>query len=294
MSRKSFIGVDIGTSLIKMAEVQKNDSGLEVVSLRKCPTPAAEDDALVSALKEVVPPGTRDVITCVSDGDVVSRIVQFPQLNKKELEAAVSYEMERLLPSSEKMLIRYVPLDMVQPGGSQELLLLAVQEDIVYRCYKMFSRAGLSLAAIDLSAFALWRLFARDTCDNRVIIDLGAKFTTILIVSNGIIRFIRTLSAGGDLLQCTSSCMFEDFDALNGIASEIHRSLVYYSNQENAPVEKAILTGGACRLEGLLDYLQDVIEVPAELGRPVIPELRQKEIDGTFAVAVGLALREVI
>ena len=77
MSRKSFIGVDIGTSLIKMAEVQKNDSGLEVVSLRKSPTPAAEDDALVSALKEVVPPGTRDVITCVSDGDVVSRIVQF-------------------------------------------------------------------------------------------------------------------------------------------------------------------------------------------------------------------------
>jgi type IV pilus assembly protein PilM len=290
MKSETFIGVDIGTSRIKAAEVQVNDAGSEIVALKGCPTPAGQDDDLVLAIKEMVPPRTRGVITCIGEGDLILRVVQFPQLKKKELEAAVRHEMERLLPSPEKMIIRHVPLGAAQPGQAQELLLLAVQEDTVYRSYKLFSQAGVLLTAIDLSAFALWRLFGRDTRDSRVIIDCGAQFTTIVIVNKGVIRLIRTISAGGEMPWRTS----DNYAALNAIAGEIHRLLVHYSNLEEVCLEKVVITGGNSKPEGLLDYLQDLFEVPVEQGRVVIPELQHKEIDPSFAVAVGLAIREVI
>lgn len=288
MGHKSFIGVDIGTSQIKSAEVQINDQGFEILSLQECPTPTGSDDEMILALKKMIP-GARQVITCAGGGDVVCRIVRFPRLKEKELEAAVRYEVESFLSSPEKMIIRYVPL---QPGQGQELLLLAVQKETVYRYYKIFSMAGLMLTAVDLPAFALWRLFGRKTRDSRVIIDLGAKFTTIVLVNKGVIRLIRTLSAGGEDIENSAALSGTMELFKNALASEIRRSLIYYSNQENVSVEKVILTGGTSKLAGISNYLQDVIDVP--VARGMISDLQRREIDPTFAVAVGLALREVI
>ncbi|MGB4503280.1 MAG: hypothetical protein WBI44_00045, partial [Syntrophaceticus sp.] len=111
------------------------------------------------------------------------------------------------------------------------------------------------------------------------------KFTTIVLVNKGVIRLIRTL-------HTTSSGEIEKSAALNNLAGEIHRLLIYYSNQENVSVDKAVLTGGTSKQTGVLAYLQDVIEVPVVPGR--ISDIQQREIDPAFAVAVGLALREVI
>ena len=81
MSRKSFIGVDIGTSLIKMAEVQKNDSGLEVVSLRKSPTPQQKMMLGLRLKRWFLPePGMRSPVSVM---EMWFRLVQFPQLNKR-------------------------------------------------------------------------------------------------------------------------------------------------------------------------------------------------------------------
>ena len=64
-------------------------------------------------------------------------------------------------------------------------------------------------------------------------------------------------------------------------------------------MEKVIITGGAIKMdskmEGLLDYFQGVFQMPVELG--VVPPLLQEmvqDVDHAYAVAVGLALREVI
>lgn len=60
-------------------------------------------------------------------------------------------------------------------------------------------------------------------------------------------------------------------------------------------MEKVLITGGEGNIEGLmeglLDYFQRVFRIPAELG--VVSPLLQ-EMDHAYAVAVGLALREVI
>jgi type IV pilus assembly protein PilM len=299
MKSKRFIGVDIGTAGIKAAEIEVSGNRPEILSLRECAVDPRSDNEMSAALEELVPRGTAGVFTGLGGEDVVCRIVQFPPLDKKELDAAVRYEMERFVSSSEKVITRYVFLNTAQSGQRQELLLLAVREDTVCRYYRLFSGAGLTLTAIDYTAFALWRLFGRKSEDSRMILDLGAEFTTIILVNKGVIRLIRILPAGEELFDASCVLDPERSAAHQRTAVEIQRSLSYYSQQEKAAVEKAIITGGAIKMdskmEGLLDYFQGVFQMPVELG--VVPPLLQEmvqDVDHAYAVAVGLALREVI
>ncbi|HBG22367.1 MAG TPA: hypothetical protein DDW83_03820 [Peptococcaceae bacterium] len=295
MKPKRFIGVDIGTASIKAAEIEVSGNRPEILSLKECAVDPVADNELSAALEELVPRGTAGVFIGLGGEDVVCRIVQFPPLDKKELEAAVRYEMERFVPSSEKVITRHVFLNTEQSGKRQELLLLAAREDTVCRYYRLFSGAGLSLTAIDYTAFALWRLFGKKSEDSRMILDLGVELTTIIFVNKGVIRLIRILPAGEELFD--TSCVLdpEKSAAHKRVADEIQRSLSYYSQQEKASVEKVLITGGEGNIEGLmeglLDYFQRVFRIPAELG--VVSPLLQ-EMDHAYAVAVGLALREVI
>jgi type IV pilus assembly protein PilM len=299
MKSKRFIGVDIGTAGIKAAEIEVSGNRPEILSLRECAVDPTSDNEMSAALEELVPRGTDGVVTGLGGENVVCRIVQFPLMKKKELDAAVRYEMERFVPSPEKVITRYVFLNTEQPGQRQELLLLAAREDTVCRYYRLFSGARLSLTAIDYTAFALWRLFGRKSEDSRMILDLGAEFTTIILVNKGVIRLIRILPAGEELFDASCVLDPERSAAQQRTAVEIQRSLSYYSQQEKAAVEKVIITGGAIKMdskmEGLLDYFQGVFQMPVELG--VVPPLLQEmvqDVDHAYAVAVGLALREVI
>lgn len=272
-----FTGLDIGTSCIKAVEIEAVDGGFKVLSLQKCPTPAGPDEELVTALKGVIPSSHGKVIASVGGDQVIYRIVRFPLLSGKELEAAVSYEMERFLPSpAEQMIIRHVCLGTGQEGTGQDVLLLAVSKAAIYHYYKLLSRAGLVVEAVDLSAFALWRIYGRKTIDSRAIIDLGAKFTTIIIVKKGVIKLVRVLPNHRESLDA----------GLNGVAEEIRRSLIYYANQEETSVERVILSGGGSKQDGLPGFAQTFLGVPVQVGKPAVPPV--------FAVAAGLALREVM
>lgn len=303
MKSKRFIGVEIGIAGVKAAEIEVTGDGWEILSLKECAVAQAADHELSAALEELVPRGTAGVVTSLGGEDVVCRILQFPPLDKKELDAAVRYEMERFVPAAEKVITRHVFLDAQQDTQQdaqqyrrqQELLLLAVREETVSRYHRLFTGAGLSLTAIDYTAFALWRLFGKKCEDSRMILDLGAGFTTIIFVNKGIIRLIRILPVGQELFDTNCVLDPEKSAAHKQVTAEIQRSLSYYSQQEKASVEKVIITGSIGKveglLEGLLDYFQRLFQMPAELG-VVSPSLQ--EMDHAYAVAVGLALREVI
>ena len=69
--KKYFTGVDIGAGHIKVAEIEVNDGIPEVVALRMAPSPPGvwgdnlDEEALIQALKEVLNPNHREVITCI-------------------------------------------------------------------------------------------------------------------------------------------------------------------------------------------------------------------------------------
>ncbi|HAA89357.1 MAG: Type IV pilus assembly protein PilM [Thermoanaerobacterales bacterium 50_218] len=338
--KRHFLGIDIGASYIKAAEVKIIDGEPTVVALRKHPSPQGvwteqlDEQALVEALKEVVNPPLKEVITCIGGEKLVSRVVRFPRMSEKELEAAVKFEVEKFVPTpTDQLLIRYVCLGPVgnnnreNTQNMENVLLLAVPAATVYQYYGIFSRAGMLVTAVDFQAFALWRLFGRKPeAGTFALLDIGARTSHFVVVRDGLIRFLRLLPVGGDslteYLMETYGLEFDKAqqmkeeadlspsveaespgvlqtadvfrDGLLELTKELQRSLEYFSAQEKLSVEKLVLSGGTSNMKGLDSYLQEVLGLPVEIGIPDVAFSDGVEFDPCFSVAIGLALREVV
>lgn len=353
--KNHFMGIDIGAYEIKAAEIKIIEDIAEVVALRRCPsspgvwTDQLDEESLVMALREIASPDLKEVITCIGGEKLVSRLIRLPRMSDKELESAARFEIEKFVPTPvDQLIVRYVRLDPEEekesqapkirifvprtgetkiingnPGTEgQNILLLAAPAATIYQYHSIFSRAGMVVTAVDLKAFALWRLFGRNGEDNTAILDIGSKTSHLVLVKDGLIKFNRLLPAGGEILteyiseslgvgpQEATQIKEEaavtlddrgDYGAtrissvlrevLPDITRELQRSLDY-CEQENIPAEKLVLCGGTSKLSGLTGYLEDVFELPVETGVPPLEFSGSATYDPAYAVAIGLALRE--
>lgn len=92
-------------------------------------------------------------------------------------------------------------------------------------------------------------------------------------------------------------------ESVSALISEVRRSIDYYKSQFKIGDPKAlILSGGTAKLKGLVGLLQSDLGIPVTLGLQNIG-IKEKQadyeynevrnVDPAFAVAVGLAMREV-
>ncbi len=308
-----FAAVDIGAREIKMVEISTTGGKLVVTAFGRAPAPAGElggtvyDEALVNVLNDMVLSSgiqTKEVITTISGNKVIARHIHVPVMPDRELEAAVEFEAKEFIPATVgELTIRYLKLGEMEHAGEKylHLLLVAAPTNTVYDYYGAFTRAGLVVAAIDLEALSLWRLFGgTETC--AAILDIGATKTQLVVVRDGALQYTRTLPAGGDLLtrslaehynldfqeaqrikeedgellgkeaaaNSSVAAMQVDFslrDGLSELIREIRRSLDFYAVQENTvTIEKFIISGGTSKLKGFREFFAEAMEVPVDSG----------------------------
>ena len=338
------MGVDVGIFQIKAAEIKVIDNFPEVVALRRYPSPPGlwsdqfDEESLVEALREVTNPRLKEVITCIGGEKLISRVVRLPaEMTDKELEITARFELEKIVPVPlDQLIMEQVRLEdknktqketsKIGKEEGQNVLLLAVPAATVYQYYSIFSRAGLVVTAIDLQAFALWRLFGQATEGTLAIVEIGANTTHFIVVKDGLIRFLRLLPVGSNTLTSYFMDSFglefpeaqqmkeeaavssrNEYSSPNEqlisdtlhvglleITRELQRSLEYCSVQENLPAERLILSGGASKLKGLVAYLQDALNIIVEEGIPEISLPEGETFDPAYSVAIGLALRGVV
>jgi type IV pilus assembly protein PilM len=237
-------------------------------------------------------------------------------MSDKELAGVVQIEISKFLPvSKEQMEIRHVRLDQgpgiqaskkaamdFTEGAGQRVLLLAVPSATVYQYHSIFLRAGMTVTAFDLQAFALWRVFGEDLDGTVAIIDIGERTSQLVVVKNGSIQFIRVMPVGGETLTKTIADTFSvDItqakelkeessvardseiylqsgvqqrignalrEGLTELIKEVRRSLNFCSTQEKLSVERIILSGGTSKLHGITDYCQEMLGLKTEIGIP--------------------------
>lgn len=83
-------------------------------------------------------------------------------------------------------------------------------------------------------------------------------------------------------------------DIVSEITKELRRSLNFYFSQENISAEKIILSGGMGHLKGFVGEMQSSLGIPIEIGVPEIEFAADRVYDPVYAIAIGLALRELI
>ncbi len=213
---KTRIGVDIGSTAVRAAEVVPGD---QPVLVRAAQVPLAagavenaevrQPDAVADALKDLWGRGRfkgKQVYLGVGNQRVVVREIALPWLPEKELRGSLAFQVQEFIPMAvDDAVLDYDPVGEVEQDGRRllRILLVAAQRGMVSTLVAAATAARLDPVGVDLTPFALVRsvgLFEGldlDVQGDEAVIDVGAHVTNICVHDRGLTRFVRILPSGG-------------------------------------------------------------------------------------------------
>jgi type IV pilus assembly protein PilM len=301
--QKSFVGVDIGTSYIKLVQVSKQGSKpvLDTYGIVNLPegtnvqgsnTNVTQTALLLRNLLTQARVTTKRCIASLPNSSVFTSVIDMPKMADNELASAMQYEAKKYvpLPFSEVSLSWSVIAEN-EDATTVKILLIAVPKQIKEMYINIFKQAGLELEIIEIEALALIRSLIIDESKNSVIIDIGAKATGLNFIKGGLLQLTRNLNIGGDTITDriaqTLNISLEraeqfkkDFGVsgtdflpeavkpvLNIIKTEVNQLISIYRSH-NIQVDQIILAGGGSKLPGIQDFFKD-LGSPTVMGNPL-------------------------
>ena len=233
--RDELVGLDIGTSSVKVVQLQRSRDRYRLVGLGLAPIhPETIVDGVIMDAPAVSNTiwqlykeskiGVKGVAVSVSGHSVIVKKIKVPQMKKAELREGIAWEAEQHIPYS----IEDVNLDFQilgetgQGEGEMDVLLVAVKKDTVNEYLAVISAAGLRAAVVDVDAFALENAIemSHDMKPNEVValVNIGAAVTTINVLRDGISEFTRDSALAGnrytESLQKSLGLSYDEAEAL--------------------------------------------------------------------------------
>lgn len=219
------IGLDIGTSGVRAAEVSSGRSGFTLERFGQVALPSGavvageviDQDAVAAALRRLwkdVGFSTKRVALGIANQKVVVRQVDLLWMDRSEMRKALAFQVQDYIPIPvEQAVLDFHPIEeFVNDDGARmiRVLLVAAARDMVMSALEVVRRAGLSAVTVDLTPFALIRAAVKSDQLNldsqaTAIVDVGARVTNIVVHQNGVPRFVRILlMGGGDLTEAVA------------------------------------------------------------------------------------------
>jgi type IV pilus assembly protein PilM len=215
MPRRTAIGLDIGTSVVRAVELSLGRNGitLERFGQLVLPPDAVDDgqvvdpEAVAKALRKLwsaTKLSHKRVVLGVANQRVIVRQLELPWLQRSELAASLPFQVQDLLPMPvDQAVLDFFPVEeLTDSSGARTLkgLLVAAARETVLANVRATELAGLRVESVDLTPFAVLRSLGRQTgaeVETEALIDIGARVTNIVVHSGGVPRFVRILLVGG-------------------------------------------------------------------------------------------------
>lgn len=202
----SYLGVDIGTTSIKVVEVKggkqmpqvvnygmlessgylaRANQALQTSSLKIFESDVAE---LLKTIIREMGTQTKDAIASIPPFSVFMTLLDFPMMGAKEVEQAITYQAKQYVP----LPLAEVALDWMKVAdyqdekgfAHQKILLISVPQEQIKKYKGMFTDAGLTLRALEIESLSIARLFAGDKTPT-LIVDIGSRSTNMIFMQNG-------------------------------------------------------------------------------------------------------------
>ncbi len=217
MAGRSAIGLDIGTSGVRAAELSfaKGEVTLEKFGQVALPEGAVRDgeviqpDVVGAAIKQLwshTKFSKTKVVLGVANQKVIVRQVDLPWMPADELKKSLGYQVADFVPMPiDAAVLDFHPLEeLVAESGTRTIrgLLVAASRDMVHSSIAAVRKGGLSPVMVDLTPFAVIRSLADADhlgmgAQVEALVDVGARVTNIVVHQGGIPRFVRILMMGG-------------------------------------------------------------------------------------------------
>jgi type IV pilus assembly protein PilM len=211
---KQVVGLDIGSSTIKAAELRPlRKGGFELVSLgiEQLSPDCIVDGVVISkipvsdAINRIFTQQAiknRRVATSVSGHSVIVKKISLPIQNEEDLAESIRWEAEQYIPFDiADVNLDYQVLGENSTSGNLDVLLVAVKKEKITDHTSVVSMAGKNPVVVDVDAFALQNAYLFNyepvTRTTVALLDIGAGTMTINIVSGGDFLFTRDVGVGG-------------------------------------------------------------------------------------------------
>jgi type IV pilus assembly protein PilM len=230
---KHLVGVDIGSSSIKVCELKEGRKGARsLVRFGYHPLPretivdghVINSAAVVEGLDKLFhKQKNRDVALRVSGHSVIIKKISMPLMTPAELREQINWEAEQHIPFDlAEVEIDYQVLGQRPDQGQMDVLLVAAKKEEVNDLTNLAVEAKLKPRVVDLDAFTVQNAFevgygGIPTDQTLALIHVGASLTTLNILSGGTTAFTRDIANGG-----------------NQITEEIQRSLSISAEEAEA------------------------------------------------------------
>ncbi len=367
--QKSCLGIDIGTSSIKVVQLKHNEERYKLETygelqtygyLEKLNDPVQTkslkilESQVVEMIRRIIRESEASAKQTIMSIPVFSSfisVIDLPPMSEKELPRALIFEAKRHIPialsevridwkiiSKEKTTsskpYKHSVLSFLQSSSKKDLfkfrvLLVAVPKEVITKYLRIAKTLGLKLLALELESFSYIRSLIGNDQSTSCILDFGARSTSFSIADKGFIQMSHSLDiAGTELTKTLSHGAGVDFrraemykrergldkkemsegreirdillTLIDQVILEMKRIIDSYQNKTKRKITKLVLSGGSSNLIGLEEYLKKELKIDVMVGNPwarvsYLPVLEPalKEIASKFAVAIGLAMREI-
>lgn len=236
LSKESVVGIDIGSSSIKVVCIEPTRQGPRISQVAICPTPhdsvkegvvtnpAEVANAIQFALRSAgIKAAT--ATTAIAGAGVTVRNVKVPNMGEDALRKSIRFEAGKFISSSiEDSIVEFDIVGDPDEEGQVSAVVVAAPRAMVETKVTAIEMAGLEPVSVDVEAFAFLRAF-QSRPDSGIpaegtiaLLDMGASHTEINLVTNGEVALTRTIPIAGNNLSLAvrnaCGCTDEEAEAL--------------------------------------------------------------------------------
>lgn len=311
---KPVFGFDIGRSSIKVMQIDQTGKKAKVVGYGTATFDSAaidnngvivDPESIIKVAHELLTKklvghvSTRRVAVSLPNANSFSRVLTLPKMDDKDLEAAVSAEVDQSIPLPNDELYYDYDIAQILEDGNREVQIDATPRAIVDSYMGVFDALGLEIALIESNISAMTRVVVHSEAHdvNTLIVDIGSNACDISIYDGSAIRATGTVDCSSERLtqniadelgiskQQAHSIktrygleVSKKQDAivkaaekeLNKLINEIRKVMRYFTDKTrgNNPIGQIIILGGGANLPGLASFITNKTRVPTRLCAP--------------------------
>jgi len=260
-------------------------------------------------------------------------VLDFPQMDQKEIEKAMVYQAKQYVP----LPIAEVALDWLKVAEYQDdrgfthqkILLISVPREQIGKYQRMFTAAGLTLKALEIESLSVARIFGGDPTPT-IVVDIGSRSTNIVFLEKGTLMWnAQSDFAASSLTQALAASLSINplraeelkkergiigtgpnyelstimLPFLDAIINEVKKAQFTFAQQfpMAAKTERIILSGGGANLLGIEKYFEREFGMPIVRAAPFgafeyAPELAPlvAELNPVMSIALSLGMKELM
>jgi type IV pilus assembly protein PilM len=278
---------------------------------------------------------TKDVAASLSGNAVIVKKISLPVMTAAELDESIYWEAEQYIPFDiQDVNLDYQILDAgggPDSKGTMDVLLVAAKKEKIADYTGVIAQAGRTPVVVDVDAFALQNAYELnygfEPNEIVVLLNAGASAININIIANSQSVFTRDISLGGnaytEAVQRELNLPFESAELLKkgapvdgatfedvapvlramteNVLLEVQKTFDFFkTTAATEQISRIMLSGGASRVEGFAEALQERFNTAVEMFDPFrkvaldakkFSAEQRESIAPTAAVAIGLAVR---